>query len=74
MTDAQLTALLAALGTIATAAGWAFRWAVNRLVKAMDDSTGARLAEVKAFGELAAKVEEVHAVIVRRPVLKATGG
>lgn len=62
-TDGQFTALLAFFGALASAAGYALRWAVTRVTKSMDDSTNALLLATKSYAELATKVEQVHAFV-----------
>lgn len=66
-TDVQFTALLGFLATMATGAGVVARWGINRIVKAMDASTEARVLGAAASSTQAAaliaateKVDEVH--------------
>lgn len=53
VTDAQFAALLSAILGAIGALGAVIRWAVNRVAKAIDDSTAARSEQAKAEVELA---------------------
>lgn len=59
MSDAWLTALLAALTGVGGAIVAALRWAVNRVTKAMDDNTRAMLENTKASTRLEVKIDQV---------------
>lgn len=56
LTDEQFKLLLGALVTAFGAAGFGFRWAVNRLTTALDASTGARIQAATAEATLAVTV------------------
>lgn len=57
MTDAQLAAILSALGVVLTGAIAAARWGVTRVVKAMDRATDAVIANTASNATVVAKLE-----------------
>lgn len=68
LTDGQVAGLATAICGAASSIVLAFRWAILRVVKAMDDSTAARVDGTKVLGELKGKVEDVHDVVTaQRP-------
>jgi hypothetical protein len=69
LTDGQVAAVCTTLSGAATCIALAFRWAILRVCKSMDDSTAARVDSTKVLGELKSKVEDVHGVATGRTPL-----
>ena len=65
MTDAQLTLILAAIGTLGGSLIAALRWAVNRVTKSNDDGTSALLANTASNATLIASVQNLARQIER---------
>ncbi|HWU86214.1 MAG TPA: hypothetical protein VN253_03020 [Kofleriaceae bacterium] len=63
LSDAQFGALLAALVTFLGSVLATAKWAVNRVVKAIDDSTAARAGDIAAIAELRAALIELRGVV-----------
>lgn len=66
LSDAQFAALLAVIGTLGGAVVTSFRWAVGRVVKAIDESTSELKKQGAAFVEMGAKLNHIHEHVVSR--------
>lgn len=60
LSDTQFAALLAAFVAFLGSLVATTRWAVGRVVKALDENSKERLEHAKAFVSLTAKIDEVH--------------